>query len=363
LAEHFHNFFVNAVSSLDLNTNIDLLANVSLCDIKSPIDIIISKYRYHPSILKIREMASIDNTFKFNGINLEDMQFEIMDLQGKKATPYGTIPAKPLKDNLYAISPYLLKLFNESIETCLFPNELKLADISPIFKSGETVYAKNYRPVSVISTISKIFERCMHKQLSPFVEKFLSPNMCGYRKGYNAQYAMVSMLENMKKYLDKGGFAGAMLMDLSKAFDTINHELLLAKLHAYNLDINALVLIQDYLSNRKQRVKIETSFSSWSNIEQGVPQGSGPILFSIYINDIFWFNEKTNACSFADDTTLYKCNWQVIDLIKNLEHSKLIAVEWFGYNFLKLNKNKCHFIFAGHYEQVMHIKIGNVTKW
>ena len=214
---------------------------------------------------------------------------------------------------------------------------MKLADVSPILKSGESVYAQNYRPVSVISAISKIFERCMHKQLSPFVEKFISPNMCGYRKGYNAQYAMVSMLEKMKKYLDKGGFAGAMLMDLSKAFDTINFELLLAKLYAYGLDKNALALIQNYLSNRKQRVKVGDSFSSWSNIEQGVPQGSvlGPLLFSIYLNDLFWFNENTDACNFADDTTLYKCDWQVRDLIRNLEHNTLIAVEWFGYNFIK----------------------------
>ena len=115
MAEHFHNFFEKAVSSLDLYTNSDLLGNVTINQIDSSIDIIISKFRYHPSVLKINEMVAIDNTIEFNGINLEDMKLEIMDLKGKKATPIGTIPAKLLKDNLDIISPYLLKLFNESI--------------------------------------------------------------------------------------------------------------------------------------------------------------------------------------------------------------------------------------------------------
>ena len=133
--------------------------------------------------------------------------------------------------------------------------------------------------------------------------------ICVDIEGFNTQYALLSLIEKWKKTFDDNGYTGAILMDLSKAFDTINHELLIAKLYAYGFSKGALKLIQSYLSDRSQRTKINKSFSSWSALLTGVPQGSvlGLILFNIYLNDIFYFLH-CNICNFADDTTPYVCN-------------------------------------------------------
>ena len=127
----------------------------------------------------------------------------------------------------------------------------------------------------------------MDKQTNEYMEKYLSPYLCGYRKGYSCQHALLVMVERWKKSLDNGGLAGGVLMDLSKAFDTINQKLLIAKLHAYGFDITSLEIIYDYLSDRWQRTKINTLFSSWSSILCGIPQGS--VLGPKYNNLFFLF--------------------------------------------------------------------------
>ena len=150
--------------------------------------------------------------------------------------------------------------------TVISPNELKLANITPIHKCGEKIYQKNYRPVSILPVLSKIYERVMQQQINSFIENCLSPFMCGYRKGYNPQHVLITLIEKWKKSLDDKEYSGVVFMDLSKAFETINHDLLIAKLDAYGFDKAALKLMKSYLTNRWQRTKINTSFSSWNMI-------------------------------------------------------------------------------------------------
>ena len=270
-----------------------------------------------------------------------------------------------LKNSSEICNVALQSIWNSEILGKLyFPNKLKLADIIPVYKKKDPSLVENYRPVSVLHSVSKIFERIVQKQFSNYVDEFLSPYLCGYRKGFNSQYTLLSLIEKWKKELDNKGYAGAILMDLSKALDTINHELLIAKLYAYGFSKDALKLINSYMSDRCQRTNIDKSFSSWSALLKGVPQGSvlWPILFNIYLNDLFYFLH-CKICNFADDTTPSVCDKNLNFVMQQLEQQSNIALKWLEDNDMKLNASKCHLFVSGNKHEHMWAKIGDDQIW
>ena len=298
--------------------------------------------------------------FSFKEVFISEIEKELRELNSNKATTFGNIPTKILKQSSKSCSDTLQKLFDDALRDGYFPGKLKRADIRLVFKKDDPAKPKNYRPVGVLPGVSRIFERLMHKQISFFIDQFLSPYM-----GFSTQHALLFLIEKWKKVLDNKGYGGAILMDLSKAFDTINHDLLIAKLHVYGFSKESLKLIKSYLTNRWQRTKLNTGFSKWTEILLGVPQGSvlGPLLFNIYINDLFFLTEKTNVCNYADDTTFYACDSDLHYLISRLEHDSVLAIEWFECNYMKLNQDKCHLLISGHKYESVWANIGSCKIW
>ena len=246
IAEEMNNFFKNAVSELDMKEN-SYIINQNVSYITDPIEKAIEKYKFHPSILLIKEKTKCSNaSFDFSPVTVNDVEKEIKKLNPNKATTFNTIPSKMLLKTSEISAKILHKLFNETVETGDYPENLKLADITPVFKKKDPLNKMNYRPVSVLPSVSKLFEKLMQNQLVKYIENHLSPHLCGYRKGFSSQQALISLIENWKKSLDKKGYGGAVLIDLSKAFDTIKHDLLVAKLHAYGFSKKALTLILNY---------------------------------------------------------------------------------------------------------------------
>ena len=225
--------------------------------------------------------------------------------------------------------------------------------MTPVFKKEDELSKENYCPVDVLSHASKIFERIVMNQMNLLLETTFSPQLTGFHKNYGIQNALLNIIEKWKHALDKGKKVGAISMDLFKAFDTINHNLLLANylpiyylLNAYCFSFNVIKFVQSYLLERFQRVNTNNNFSQWCKILLGVPQGSilGPILFDILINDVFYFIQDAYICNLADDHSLHyiEDNLKEVKTIlkKNFEHLQ----EWLYENHMVLNPGKCHYL-------------------
>ena len=274
-------------------------------------------------------------------------------LNTNKPTTYNNIPVKTLLENNDICSPFICKILNNSILNCTFPASLKMADITPAHKNDEMTAKENYRPISILPSVSKIFERTMYDQIYEYMNTHLSQYL-GFRKGYSTQYCLIVMLEKWKKALDKRDLAGALLTDLSKDFDCIDHELLIAKLEAYGFDYTSLSFISSYLAGRKQRTKVNNYFSDWSNINSGIPQGSilGPLLFNIYINDIFYFVNENSFTNYADDNTPYAIDNNFETVINSLINDTTTLIKWSHDNYFKMNADKYQLLITNHEEQV-----------
>ena len=244
---------------------------------------------------QIKNLITTSNTpkpiyYSFEPTNPVEVQKCLKNIDTKKATGFDKIPPKLVKLSAEVLSTPLSIAINNSLKYGVFPDDAKIASVIPLDKGKPNKNEiSNFRPVSILNTFSKIYEKVIKDQLVSGLDKYLSPFISAYRKGYSTQHVLTRLVEEWRERLDNNYIVGAILMDLSKAFDCISHDLIIAKLAAYGLDDTALQLIFSYLKNRKQCARINNTYSNFENIITGAPQGSivGPLLFDFSINDIF----------------------------------------------------------------------------
>ena len=234
----------------------------------------------------------------------------------------------------------MTSLFNYSIGNGQIPREWKAARVTPIPKSGNSEEISNYRPVSVLPVVGKLLEKLVHHQLYVYLEKYsiLNEAQSGFRPNHTTQDVLVSTIEDWRRALDVDKLVGSIMLDLSKAFDLVNHSILLKKLRSYGIRGSECKWFGNYLEERRQRVAIDGVYSDWSDIKRGVPQGSilGPLLFTIYVNDLpLVVNSKIKQ--YADDTTLYCAANDSVELSYNLNADLMKIEDWIENNGLRLN--------------------------
>ena len=201
VSEKFNNYFVDIVENLDIEPFI--VENEIEIHCSDPIDDIVKKYSKHPSIIKIKEYVTIEEKFSFSPTTSDEFRNHIETLDPKKATVQNDIPTKVLNITKEITSDYLSIIYNVSKQDQIFPDSLKLADVAPIHKKDERTNKENYRPVSLLPTVSKLFERDMYNQIINYIDKYLSPYLFGFRKGHSTEQCLNVMLERWKKALDQ----------------------------------------------------------------------------------------------------------------------------------------------------------------
>ena len=303
---------------------------------------IIKRHSNHPSIIKIMENNVDNNIFQFQCINQVDVVNIINCFDSKKAQGYDMMPMKMLQKSAKYIAPAIVKLINDSMSKCVFPDSLKFAEVSSLFKKKDALIKTNYRPVSILVALSKIYEKALGVQLTDYFNAIFSTLLSAFRKGYSCQSALLNMIEKFKSSLDKGEFVACISMDISKAFDCLPHCLTICKLFAYGLSRETCTLIASYLFQRKQRVKIGNVKSEWGEINKGVPQGSilGPLIFNIFLNDLFYFVKEGNMYNYADDNSISVSHKELTNLSRQLQTEAEVTVQWFFDNAMEANPTK-----------------------
>jgi Reverse transcriptase (RNA-dependent DNA polymerase) len=326
ISEAFNTYFVNVASSLR--------SALVLANFNRPV---ISTMRYWCA-----SSMFVSNTDEHEVLHV------IRSLNNGSSSGYDEIPVGLIKNCSSTILSSLVATFNVSLRSCEFPNCLKISRTVPIYKSGEKSNVSNYRPISVLTNFSKIFEKLIYKRLESFyvATKFFHSNQFGFVPKSNTCAAVLNFITFIRHSLNSKKFTSAIFIDMSKAFDCVVHDILLEKLYKSGVRGDFHALLASYLSGRSQMVQIGGSLSSAQEVRLSVPQGSilGPLLFLVYINDIFELKLRGTLQLYADDIIIMYSSDNIVDLYDDMQHDLDIMREWFYNNYLTVNSGKTSFM-------------------
>ena len=299
------------------------------------------------SFSKWRPQIDRPEKFSLRKITVSEVSKTPKDLKPKKDTDVDGIPSRLLKDGSDALASPLSVIFNLTIQQNVVPAEWKKAKVTPLHKSGSKDDPRNYRPISVLPVVSKVLERLIQKQLASFFDdhNLLCKSQSGFRRMHSTETAVTYFAAEILMNMDKGLVTGSVFIDLAKAFDTVDHDILLRKLEYYGICDESLPWFKNYFTGRKQFVHIDSQSSEELAITSGMPQGSilGPLLFIVYRNDLPRCVKHCSVNMYADDTVLYLAGPIVDNLTFYINQDLQCLSEWLEDNNLVLNvsKTKC----------------------
>jgi Reverse transcriptase (RNA-dependent DNA polymerase) len=297
-------------------------------------------------------LPDIKNVFAFESVTCETIGKVIAGLDSKDSTDVFGMSNNFVKRFSSKFKVWITDIFNAIVSLHHFPRALKTAKVVPLYKSGKHEECSNYRPISLIPIVAKVVEKCLKVQLYKYFvdNNLLAKSQFGFREGHSTEDAVMTLYDQLCNHLNYGRYACGIFIDLSKAFDTVNHGILLQKLKRYGLTIDSCKLLKSYLNNRRQRVVLNDDLSQKQILSEevlvnvGSPQGTclSPLLFAILVNDMI--KAIPNIVQFADDTAIIGGDKNLRTLQVRMNNTLLILSEWLKANKLSLNAKKTHYI-------------------
>uniref|UniRef100_A0A8C6VZ07 Reverse transcriptase domain-containing protein n=1 Tax=Nothobranchius furzeri TaxID=105023 RepID=A0A8C6VZ07_NOTFU len=301
------------------------------------------------------------NSMFLGGVCESDIIDVVSKFKSKKSMDCDGLDMSLVKEVLHSILQPLTYICNKSFQTGIFPDKMKIAKVIPLYKNGDKQVVSNYRPVSLLPTFSKILEKLFENRLNSFLEKYdlLNDHQYGFRRNRSTSLAVMEFIENIATIVDKKQIGIGVFIDLRKAFDTIDHSLLLQKCERFGLRGVVQLWLNSYLERRFQYVSINNMKSKLRQVTCGVPQGSvlGPKLFLLYINDICTASDILKYVMFADDTNLFCSGDNIKELLKTVEIELMKLNRWFVFNKLSLNESKTKFMLFGGIKNNIEVKL------